>query len=68
MAVKVTLLANGGARVENGNQPDQGSLIFTQAEWEAFIGAPDTGGAMAGEFDRFGQHQQEDDGARTHEG
>jgi hypothetical protein len=63
MAVKGTLLAGGGARVENSSQPDQGSLIFTQAEWEAFIG-----GAQGGEFDRFGQHAQEGDGTRTHEG
>ena len=43
--VEVTFLADGDVAVRNSRHPDGPALVFTTAEWEAFLG-----GARAGEF------------------
>lgn len=54
-----------GVAVRDSKQPDGQVLLFTQAEWDAFVG-----GAKDGEFDpnqqggRGDQHEQADLAAR----
>ncbi|MGH3274895.1 MAG: DUF397 domain-containing protein [Streptosporangiaceae bacterium] len=43
--VEVAFLAGGEIALRNSRQPDGPALIFTRAEWDAFIG-----GAHDGEF------------------
>ena len=43
--VEVAFLAGGDVALRNSRQPDGPALIFTAAEWDAFIG-----GAVDGEF------------------
>jgi hypothetical protein len=43
--VEVAFLAGGDVALRNSRQPDGPALIFTTAEWDAFIG-----GARDGEF------------------
>jgi hypothetical protein len=43
--VEVAFLPGGDVAVRNSRQPDGPALIFTPAEWDAFIG-----GARDGEF------------------
>jgi hypothetical protein len=43
--VEVAFLADGDVALRNSRQPDGPALIFTTAEWDAFIG-----GARDGEF------------------
>ena len=43
--VEVAFLADGGVAMRNSRHPDGPALIFTRAEWDAFIG-----GAKDGEF------------------
>jgi Domain of unknown function (DUF397) len=43
--VEVAFLPAGDVAMRNSRQPDGPALIFTQAEWDAFIG-----GARDGEF------------------
>jgi hypothetical protein len=43
--VEVAFLAGGDVAMRNSRQPDGPALIFTPAEWDAFIG-----GARDGEF------------------
>jgi hypothetical protein len=43
--VEVAFLAAGEVAVRNSRHPDGPALIFTKAEWEAFLG-----GARDGEF------------------
>ncbi|MDQ2875044.1 MAG: DUF397 domain-containing protein [Actinomycetota bacterium] len=43
--VEVAFLAGGGVALRNSRQPDGPALIFTTAEWDAFLG-----GARDGEF------------------
>ncbi len=43
--VEVAFLADGNIAMRNSRQPDGPSLVFTQAEWDAFLG-----GARDGEF------------------
>jgi hypothetical protein len=45
--VEVRYLAGGGVEVRNSNNPQAGSLIFTDAEFDAWVG-----GAKDGDFDR----------------
>jgi hypothetical protein len=43
--VEVAFLADGQVAMRNSRQPEGPALIFTRAEWEAFLG-----GARDGEF------------------
>ena len=43
--VEVAFLADGDVALRNSREPDGPALIFTTAEWDAFIG-----GARDGEF------------------
>jgi hypothetical protein len=43
--VEVAFLAGGDVALRNSRQPDGPALIFTMAEWDAFLG-----GARDGEF------------------
>lgn len=43
--VEVAFLAGGDVALRNSRQPDGPALIFTTAEWDAFLG-----GARDGEF------------------
>ena len=43
--VEVAFLAGGDVAMRNSRDPDGGALIFTQAEWDAFLC-----GASDGEF------------------
>jgi hypothetical protein len=43
--VEVAFLADGDVAVRNSRQPDGPALVFTRAEWTAFLG-----GARDGEF------------------
>ena len=43
--VEVAFLAEGDIAVRNSRHPDGPALVFTKAEWEAFLG-----GARDGEF------------------
>jgi hypothetical protein len=43
--VEVAHLAGGAVAVRNSRQPDEAALIFTAAEWDAFVR-----GARDGEF------------------
>jgi hypothetical protein len=43
--VEVAFLARGEVAMRNSRHPDGPALIFTQAEWDAFLG-----GARDGEF------------------
>jgi len=43
--VEVAVLPGGGVALRNSRQPDGPALIFTTAEWDAFLG-----GARDGEF------------------
>jgi hypothetical protein len=43
--VEVAFLAGGDVALRNSRQPDGPALVFTTAEWDAFIG-----GARDGEF------------------
>jgi len=43
--VEVARLADGGRAVRHSQHPDNGTLTFTQAEWDAFLA-----GARDGEF------------------
>jgi hypothetical protein len=45
--VEVAFLTGGEVAVRNSRQPDGPALVFTPAEWDAFIG-----GATDGEFAR----------------
>jgi hypothetical protein len=45
--VEVADLPDGGVAVRDSKDPDGPKLVFTLAEWQAFIG-----GAKDGEFDR----------------
>lgn len=47
--VEVAFLADGEVAVRNSRHPDGPALIFTSAEWDAFVR-----GARGGEFDRSG--------------
>jgi hypothetical protein len=44
--VEVAFLADGDVAMRNSREPDGPALIFTRAEWDAFLG-----GARDGEFD-----------------
>lgn len=44
--VEVAFLERNGVAVRNSRRPDSQPLVFTQAEWDAFIR-----GARDGEFD-----------------
>jgi Domain of unknown function (DUF397) len=44
--VEVAFLAGGGIAVRNSRYPSGPALIFTRAEWDAFLG-----GARDGEFE-----------------
>jgi len=46
--VEVAGLETGAILVRNSRDPEGGTLSFTPAEWDAFIG-----GVRLGEFDRF---------------
>ena len=43
--VEVAFLADGAVAMRNSREPDGPALIFTRAEWDAFLG-----GARDGEF------------------
>jgi uncharacterized protein DUF397 len=43
--VEIAFLTGGGAAIRNSRDPDGAALIFTAAEWDAFLG-----GARDGEF------------------
>ena len=43
--VEVAFLADGGVAMRNSRDPEGSALIFTRAEWDAFLG-----GARDGEF------------------
>jgi Domain of unknown function (DUF397) len=43
--VEVAFLADGGVAMRNSRHPAGPALVFTKAEWEAFLG-----GAKDGEF------------------
>ena len=43
--VEVAFLADGQVAVRNSRHPDGPALVFTQTEWDAFVG-----GARDGEF------------------
>ena len=43
--VEVAFLADGDVAMRNSRDPDGPALIFTRAEWDAFLG-----GAREGEF------------------
>jgi hypothetical protein len=43
--VEVAFLAGGDVAMRNSRHPDGPALVFTQAEWDAFLG-----GARDGEF------------------
>jgi predicted small integral membrane protein len=43
--VEVAFLAGGGVAMRNSRHPDGPALVFTRAEWDAFLG-----GARDGEF------------------
>lgn len=43
--VEVAFLTDGGVAMRNSRDPDGPALIFTRAEWNAFLG-----GARNGEF------------------
>ncbi|MFF5291900.1 DUF397 domain-containing protein [Paractinoplanes globisporus] len=45
--VEVCYLDEGGVAVRNSKRPDAGTLIFTNSEFDAFVG-----GAKDGDFDR----------------
>lgn len=45
--VEVCNLEEGGVAVRNSKRPDAGTLIFTDSEFDAFVG-----GAKDGDFDR----------------
>jgi hypothetical protein len=45
--VEVAFLAGGGVALRNSRHPDGPALVFTRAEWDAFLG-----GAGDGEFER----------------
>jgi len=45
--VEVADLPDGGAAVRDSKDPDGPKLVFTRAEWVAFLG-----GVKDGEFDR----------------
>lgn len=45
--VEVAELPDGGAAVRDSKNPNGPQLVFTHAEWQAFIG-----GVKDGEFDR----------------
>ncbi|BEL12938.1 hypothetical protein Q0Z83_111290 [Actinoplanes sichuanensis] len=45
--VEVRYLAGGGVEVRNSKRPEGGSLIFTDEEFDAWVG-----GAKDGDFDR----------------
>jgi len=45
--VEVAFLAGGDVALRNSRHPDGPALVFTRAEWEAFLG-----GAGDGEFGR----------------
>jgi len=47
--VEVALLAGGEVAVRNSRHPDGPALVFTESEWQAFIG-----GAADGDFGRRG--------------
>ncbi len=47
--VEVAFLADGEVAVRNSRHPDGAALIFTNAEWDAFLR-----GARGGEFDPSG--------------
>jgi hypothetical protein len=51
--VEVAFLADGGTAVRNSRYPGGPALIFTRAEWDAFLG-----GARAGEFQPAGQERR----------
>jgi Domain of unknown function (DUF397) len=44
--VEVTFLPDGKVAMRNSRQPDGPALIFTRAEWDAFVG-----GARDGDFE-----------------
>ncbi len=44
--VEVAFLAHGDVALRNSRDPEGAALIFTSAEWDAFLG-----GARDGEFD-----------------
>lgn len=46
--VEVAFLTDGQVAMRNSRQPDGAALVFTRAEWEAFLG-----GARDGEFDNL---------------
>jgi hypothetical protein len=43
--VEIAFLAGGRVAMRNSRYPDGPALVFTRAEWDAFLG-----GAMDGEF------------------
>lgn len=45
--VEAAFLPDGGVAVRDSKNPAGGQLLFTPAEWDAFVG-----GVRAGEFDR----------------
>jgi hypothetical protein len=45
--VQVRYLDGGGVEVRNSKRPDAGTLLFTDSEFNAFVG-----GAKDGDFDR----------------
>jgi len=47
--VEVAFLAGGDVAMRNSRSPDGPALVFTRAEWDAFLG-----GARDGEFGRPG--------------
>ncbi len=57
--VEAALLPAGGVAVRNSRYPDGPALIFTQAEWDAFLL-----GARDGEFDGRPDDQDDPDGPR----
>ncbi len=44
--VEIAFLADGGVAMRNSRDPGGAALVFTQAEWDAFLG-----GARDGEFE-----------------
>jgi hypothetical protein len=44
--VEIAFLADGGVAMRNSRDPEGAALVFTQAEWDAFLG-----GARDGEFE-----------------
>ena len=43
--VEIAFLADGGVAMRNSRDPEGAALVFTRAEWDAFLG-----GARDGEF------------------